>query len=30
LYQAKKYQRGTFQIARGITGPLASHRLASD
>ena len=30
LYQAKKYQRGTFQIARGITGPLASHRLGSD
>lgn len=27
LYQAKKYNRGTFQIARGITGPLASHRL---
>jgi diguanylate cyclase (GGDEF)-like protein len=27
LYQAKKYHRGTFQIARGITGPLASHRL---
>ena len=24
LYQAKKYNRGTFQIARGITGPLAS------
>lgn len=30
LYQAKKYQRGTFQIARGITGPLSTHRLASD
>lgn len=30
LYQAKKYQRGSFQIARGITGPLSSHRLASD
>ncbi|HEX6269301.1 MAG TPA: sensor domain-containing diguanylate cyclase [Anaerolineales bacterium] len=27
LYQAKKYQRGTFQAARGITGPLASHRI---
>ena len=30
LYQAKKYQRGTFQIARGLTGPLASHRLGND
>jgi diguanylate cyclase (GGDEF)-like protein len=29
LYQAKKYHRGTFQIARGITGPLASHRLGA-
>jgi diguanylate cyclase (GGDEF)-like protein len=29
LYQAKKYNRGTFQIARGITGPLASHRLGA-
>lgn len=27
LYQAKKYNRGTFQIARGITGPLATHRI---
>jgi diguanylate cyclase (GGDEF)-like protein len=27
LYQAKKHFRGTFQISRGITGPLASHRL---
>jgi len=27
LYQAKKYQRGSFQVARGITGPLASHRI---
>jgi len=30
LYQAKKYQRGTFQIARGITGPLASHRIGGE
>jgi len=30
LYQAKKYQRGTFQAARGITGPLSSHRLGSE
>ena len=27
LYQAKKYHRGTFQISRGITGPLATHRI---
>ncbi len=27
LYNAKKYNRGTFQISRGITGPLASHRI---
>src|SRR5215211_3336996 len=27
LYQAKKYQRGAFEIARGITGPLAAHQL---
>jgi diguanylate cyclase (GGDEF)-like protein len=27
LYQAKKYYRGTFQISRGITGPLATHRI---
>ncbi|NJC95961.1 MAG: hypothetical protein C3F07_21270 [Anaerolineales bacterium] len=25
LYQAKKYYRGTFQIARGITGPISKH-----
>src|SRR5687767_12609576 len=30
LYQAKKYQRGTFQPARGITGPLASHRIGGE
>lgn len=30
LYQAKKYNRGTFQMSRGITGPLASHRIAGD
>jgi diguanylate cyclase (GGDEF)-like protein len=30
LYQAKKYQRGSFQMARGITGPLASHRIGSE
>ncbi|HJR79574.1 MAG TPA: sensor domain-containing diguanylate cyclase [Anaerolineales bacterium] len=27
LYQAKKHFRGTFQPARGVTGPLASHRI---
>jgi diguanylate cyclase (GGDEF)-like protein len=27
LYQAKKYQRGAFEIARGITGPLAAHQM---
>src|SRR5688572_9314480 len=30
LYQAKKYKRGTFQPARGITGPLASHRIGGE
>ncbi|HVF25579.1 MAG TPA: sensor domain-containing diguanylate cyclase [Anaerolineales bacterium] len=30
LYQAKKHQRGSFQMARGITGPLASHRIGSE
>jgi diguanylate cyclase (GGDEF)-like protein len=27
LYHAKKFQRGTFEIARGITGPLATHQM---
>jgi diguanylate cyclase len=27
LYQAKKHRRGAFEIARGITGPLATHRI---
>jgi diguanylate cyclase (GGDEF)-like protein len=30
LYQAKKHNRGTFQIARGITGPIATHNIKSD
>ncbi len=30
LYNAKKYNRGTFQVSRGITGPLASHRIESE
>jgi diguanylate cyclase (GGDEF)-like protein len=27
LYRAKKYQRGTFEIAHGITGPLPVHQI---
>jgi diguanylate cyclase (GGDEF)-like protein len=27
LYHAKKYNRGTFQISRGLTGPLSTHRI---
>jgi len=27
LYRAKKYERGTFQVARGVTGPLAAHNI---
>jgi len=30
LYQAKKYNRGTFQVARGITGPLSKHTIAEE
>jgi diguanylate cyclase (GGDEF)-like protein len=30
LYHAKKFQRGTFEIARGITGPLATHQIGQD
>jgi diguanylate cyclase (GGDEF)-like protein len=30
LYQAKKYNRGTFQVARGLTGPLASHKIGGE
>jgi diguanylate cyclase (GGDEF)-like protein len=30
LYQAKKHKRGSFEVARGITGPLATHRIASE
>ena len=30
LYQAKKHQRGAFQAARGITGPLSSHRIGGE
>ncbi len=27
LYKAKRYERGTFQVARGVTGPLATHNI---
>ena len=27
LYHAKKYKRGTFEIAHGLTGPIATHRI---
>jgi diguanylate cyclase (GGDEF)-like protein len=30
LYHAKKYQRGTFEIARGLTGPLATYPLGHE
>jgi len=30
LYQAKKHNRGSFQMARGITGPIATHNISSD
>jgi diguanylate cyclase (GGDEF)-like protein len=30
LYQAKKYHRGTFQVARGVTGPLTTRRIGED
>lgn len=30
LYHAKKIQRGTFEIARGMTGPLATFQLGKD
>ena len=30
LYKAKKYDRGTFQVARGITGPLATHQIGEE
>jgi len=30
LYKAKKYDRGTFQVARGVTGPLATHNITSE
>lgn len=30
LYKAKKYDRGTFQVARGVTGPLATHNIGGE
>ncbi|MGZ9234007.1 MAG: diguanylate cyclase domain-containing protein, partial [Anaerolineales bacterium] len=27
LYHAKKFQRGTFEVARGITGPLSTYQI---
>jgi diguanylate cyclase (GGDEF)-like protein len=27
LYRAKKYKRGTFEVAHGITGPLPVHQV---
>jgi len=30
LYQAKKHNRGTFQMARGITGPIATHNIIAE
>ena len=29
LYHAKKFQRGSFEVARGITGPLATHQVGN-
>ena len=30
LYQAKKHKRGSFEVARGITGPLATHKIGGE
>ena len=30
LYQAKKYNRGTFQVARGVTAPLSRHHIGGE
>ena len=27
LYQAKKHNRGSFQMARGVTGPISKHKI---
>jgi diguanylate cyclase (GGDEF)-like protein len=30
LYHAKRYQRGTFEIAHGVTGPLTVHQVGQE
>ena len=30
LYQAKKHSRGTFQMARGVTGPISTHNIGAE
>lgn len=30
LYQAKKHSRGTFQMARGVTGPISKHQVGGE
>jgi diguanylate cyclase (GGDEF)-like protein len=30
LYQAKKHNRGTFQMARGVTGPISTHNIVGE
>lgn len=30
LYQAKKHNRGSFQMARGVTGPIATHNIGAE
>lgn len=30
LYQAKKYDRDTFQMARGVTGPISTHKIGGE
>ena len=30
LYHAKRYQRGTFEIAHGVTGPLTVHKIGQE
>lgn len=30
LYHAKRYERGTFEIAHGVTGPLAVHQVGQE
>jgi diguanylate cyclase (GGDEF)-like protein len=30
LYHAKKFRRGTFELAQGMTGPLATHQIGKE